>query len=144
MPSAGIEPSVDKENVMDQEANPSPGFRSNPGKVITVEPFRGRVVVFANGAIIASSAKAKVVTEAPYPSSYYIPFADIDFRKLEKTELSTACPYKGDASYWNVLPAGETGNDAMWAYEQPFDEMAVIRKHGAFYPGRVNIDARPN
>ena len=127
---------------MDQHANPSPGFRRNPDKVITVEPFKGRVVVFANGTIIASSAKAKIVTEPPYPFSFYIPFEDIDFRKLRKTELSTVCPYKGDASYWNVLPAGETGNDAMWAYEQPFDEMALIRDHGAFYPDRVAIDVK--
>lgn len=128
---------------MDQHANPSPGFRRNPGKVITVEPFNGRVVVFANGTIIASSAKAKMVTEPPHPFSFYIPFEDIDFRKLRKTEPSTLCPYKGDSSYWNVLPAGETGNDAMWAYEQPFDEMAEIRAHGAFYPDRVAIDATP-
>ena len=128
---------------MDQHANPSPGFRHNPGKVITVEPFKGRVVVFANGAIIASSAKAKIVTEPPYTFSFYIPFEDIDFRKLKKTALSTLCPYKGDASYWDVLPAGGAGKDAMWAYEQPFDEMAGIRDHGAFYPDRVTIDAAP-
>ena len=128
---------------MDQYANLSPGFRHNPGKVITVDPFRGRVVVFANGVIIASSAKAKMVTEPPYPSRFYIPFEDIDFRKLEKTDLSTECPYKGVASYWNVLPAAEVGSDAMWAYVQPFDEMAAIRNHGAFYPDRVTIDATP-
>jgi uncharacterized protein (DUF427 family) len=128
---------------MDQHVNPSPGFRRNPGKVITVEPFKGRVVVFANGVIIASSAKARMVTEPPYPFSFYIPFEDIDFRKLRRTELSTLCPYKGDASYWNVLPAGEAGKDAMWAYEQPFDEMAELRDYGAFYPDRVTIDAAP-
>ena len=128
---------------MDQHANPSPGFRRNPGKVITIEPFKGRVVVFANGAIIASSAKAKIVTEPPYPFSFYIPFEDIDFRKLAKADLSTECPYKGVASYWNVLPAAEVGSDAMWAYVQPFDEMAAIRDHGAFYPDRVTIDATP-
>ena len=112
---------------MDQHANPSPGFRRNPGTVITVEPFKGRVVVFANGAIIASSSKAKIVTEPPYPFSFYIPL----------------CPYKGDASYWDVLPAGGAGKDAMWAYQQPFDEMAGIRDHGAFYPDRVTIGAAP-
>ena len=128
---------------MDQYANLSPGFRRNPGKVIKVEPFKGRVVVFANSVIIASSAKAKMVTEPPYPSRFYIPFEDIDFRKLKKTDLSTECPYKGVASYWNVLPVAEVGNDAMWAYVQPFDEMAAIRNHGAFYPDRVAIDAAP-
>ncbi|TIQ01611.1 MAG: DUF427 domain-containing protein, partial [Mesorhizobium sp.] len=51
--------------------------------------------------------------------------------------------YKGDASYWSVLPAAQAGKDAMWAYEQPFDEMIEIRDHGAFYPSKVTIEAKP-
>jgi uncharacterized protein (DUF427 family) len=128
---------------MDQIANPSPGFQRNPGKVITIEPYIGTVTVCAGDAVIASSTKAKVLTESPYPSVLYIPFEDIDFDQLRKTEISTHCPYKGDASYWSVLPAAEAGKDAMWAYEQPFDEMAEIRDHGAFYPNKVSIEATP-
>lgn len=128
---------------MDQIANPAPGFQRNPGKVITVEPYDGTVIVRAGETIIASSTRAKVLTEAPYPSVLYIPFADIDFTQFRKTDLSTHCPYKGDASYWSVLPAADNGKDAMWAYEQPFDEMADIRDHGAFYPSKVSIEAMP-
>ncbi|MBZ9852915.1 DUF427 domain-containing protein [Mesorhizobium sp. CA13] len=128
---------------MDKTANPAPGFRRNPDKVITVEPYEGTVTVRAGDTVIASSTNAKVLTEAPYPAAFYIPFADIDFSKLGGTQSSTHCPYKGDASYWSVLPAGEAGKDAMWAYEQPFDEMAEIRNHGAFYASKVSIEAKP-
>ncbi|MEI8699529.1 DUF427 domain-containing protein [Mesorhizobium sp. ISC15] len=128
---------------MDQIANPAPGFQRNPGKVITVEPYRGTVTVRSGETVVASSTKAKVLTESPYPSVFYIPFADIDFDQLRKTEFSTHCPYKGAASYWSVLPAAEAGKDAMWAYERPFDEMVEIRDHGAFYPNKVTIEAKP-
>ncbi|PAQ10196.1 DUF427 domain-containing protein [Mesorhizobium temperatum] len=128
---------------MDQIANPSPGFQRNRGKVITVEPYIGTVTVRAGDAVIASSTRAKVLAESPYPQVLYIPFEDIDFDQLRKTELSTHCPYKGDASYWSVLPAAEAGKNAMWAYEQPFDEMIEIRDHGAFYPNKVTIEAKP-
>ncbi|TPN14879.1 DUF427 domain-containing protein [Mesorhizobium sp. B2-1-3] len=128
---------------MDKIANPAPGFQRNPDKVITVEPYKGTVTVRAGDTVIASSTNAKVLTEAPYPAAFYIPFADIDFNKLSGTQSSTHCPYKGDASYWSVLPAGEAGKDAMWAYEQPFDEMAEIRNHGAFYASKVSIEAKP-
>jgi uncharacterized protein (DUF427 family) len=128
---------------MDQIANPSPGFQRNPGKVITVAPYDGTVIVRAGEAVIASSTKAKLLTEAPYPSVLYIPFADIDFTQLRGTDLSTHCPYKGDATYWSVLPAADNGKDAMWAYRQPVDEMAEIRDHGAFYPNKVAIEATP-
>ncbi|TPK31732.1 MULTISPECIES: DUF427 domain-containing protein [unclassified Mesorhizobium] len=128
---------------MDKIANPAPGFQRNPDKVITVEPYKGTLTVRAGDTVIASSTNAKVLTEAPYPAAFYIPFADIDFSKLSGTRSSTHCPYKGDASYWSVLPAGEAGKDAMWAYEQPFDEMAEIRNHGAFYASKVSIEAKP-
>ena len=128
---------------MDQIANPAPGFQRNPDKVITIEPYAGTVTVRAGDVVIASSANAKVLTEAPYPAAFYIPFADIDFDKLGSAERSTHCPYKGDASYWSVLPAGETGQNAMWAYERPFDEMTEIGNHGAFYASKVTIEAKP-
>ncbi|ESX65396.1 hypothetical protein X759_28770 [Mesorhizobium sp. LSHC420B00] len=126
---------------MDHIANPAPGFQRNPGKTVTVEPYKGTVTVRAGDVVIASSSKVKVLTEPPYPPVFYIPFDDIDFKQLGKTEHSTHCPYKGDASYWSALPAGHAGKDAMWAYEQPFDEMADIRDYGAFYPNKVTIDA---
>ncbi|TGQ35748.1 MULTISPECIES: DUF427 domain-containing protein [unclassified Mesorhizobium] len=129
---------------MDQIANRSPGFQRNPDKVITVEAYRGTVVVRAGETVVASSTKAKLLSEPPYSPVFYIPFEDIDFGQLGKTDLTTHCPYKGDASYWSVLPAAEAGKDAMWAYEQPFDEMAEIRNHGAFYPNKVTIEATPD
>ncbi|WFP62246.1 MULTISPECIES: DUF427 domain-containing protein [unclassified Mesorhizobium] len=129
---------------MDKRANPAPGFQRNPGKVITIEPYRGTVTVSAGNAVIARSTRARLLSEPPYPAVFYIPFDDIDFGKLARTEHSTHCPYKGDASYWSVLPAGESGKDAMWAYEQPFDEMTEIRDHGAFYTSKVAVEAKPD
>lgn len=120
-------------------ANPSPGFARNPGKQMSIEPFAGIVTVMAGGETIARSSRAVLLTEPPYPGAYYLPFADIDFAKLEKTGHASHCPYKGDASYWSVAPAGEKGRNAMWAYERPFDESATIKDHGAFYPDRVTV-----
>ncbi|PBC02067.1 DUF427 domain-containing protein [Mesorhizobium sp. WSM3860] len=128
---------------MDKRANPAPGFQRNPDKVITIEPYRGAVTVSAGDVVIARSTRARLLSEPPYPAVFSIPFDDIDFGKLARTEHSTHCPYKGDASYWSVLPAGDSGRDAMWAYEQPFDEMVEIRDHGAFYTSKVTVDTKP-
>jgi uncharacterized protein (DUF427 family) len=128
---------------MDQIANPAPGFKRNPDKVITITPYAGTVTVSAGDTVIASSTMAKVLTELPYPPAFYIPFGDIDFAQLRRTEHASHCPYKGDATYWSVLPAGESGQNAMWAYERPFDEMAEVASHGAFYTTKVSIEAKP-
>jgi uncharacterized protein (DUF427 family) len=124
---------------MKTSGNPSPGFARNPGKSISVAPYDGTVTVRSGDKVIATSARAKLLTEAPYPPVLYVPFGDIDFGALEKTTTSTHCPYKGDASYWSVKDGAK---DAMWAYESPFDEMAEIKDHGAFYPDRVTVEAR--
>lgn len=129
--------------VLDKRANPAPGFQRNPDKVITIEPYRGTVTVSAGDVVIARSTRARLLSEPPYPAVFYIPFDDIDLSKLARTEHSTHCPYKGNASYWSVLPAGDSGRDAMWAYEQPFDEVVEIRDHGAFYTGKVTVETKP-
>ena len=113
----------------------SPGFAANPGKVITVTHHDGTVIVSANGRQIAASNRALVLSEAPYPAAYYIPFDDIDFTALEKSATASTCPYKGAASYWRI----NGGGDVMWAYETPYDEMAAISGHGAFYANRVDV-----
>ncbi|MEQ1950810.1 DUF427 domain-containing protein [Mesorhizobium sp. CN2-181] len=122
-------------------SNPAPGFAKNPSKVIVIEPHEGVVTVGAGGVEIARSSHAKVLSETPYPAVLYVPFEDIDFGKLSKTAHSTHCPYKGDASYWSVKPAGDNGENAMWAYEAPYDETIAIKDHGAFYPNKVQIKA---
>ncbi|WP_187970077.1 DUF427 domain-containing protein [Aquibium microcysteis] len=121
-------------------SNPSPGFARNPAKSIAVAPHAGTVTVKAGGTTVARTDRALLLTEAPYPPVLYVPFADIDFSGLVKTARSTHCPYKGDASYWSVTAAGAAGENAMWAYETPFDEMAAIRDHGAFYADRVTVE----
>lgn len=121
--------------------NAAPGLKRNPSHQITVEPFDGVVTVRFSSAVIASSKNAKLLKEVGHSEVLYIPFEDVYFDFLRRSETSTHCPYKGDASYWNVIAAGEARTDVMWAYEHPYDEMLVIRDHGAFYPDKVSIEA---
>ena len=129
---------------MDKAANPSPGFQRNPGRRITVEPFNGVVVVTFSDAIVASTGDALVLREEDYPPVFYVPFKDIYFEFLDRTDTHTHCPYKGDASYWGVTASGNAMKDIMWAYESPYDEMLRIKDHGAFYPNKVRIEANPH
>ena len=57
---------------------------------------------------------------------------------LERTDHETYCPYKGEASYYS-LNAGEVkGENAVWTYEKPYDAVAPIKDHVAFYPNVVD------
>ena len=56
--------------------------------------------------------------------------------RLSRTEHSTYCPFKGHASYYSLKDGPE---NAVWSYEQPYDEAAAIRELLAFYPDKVEI-----
>jgi uncharacterized protein (DUF427 family) len=129
---------------MDKAANPSPGFTNHPEHTITVEPFDGIVNVYFAEAILASSDEALVLREQNYPPVFYIPFKDVYFEFLGRTDTTTHCPFKGDATYWSATAAGEFEKDVMWAYEKPYDEMLAIKDHGAFYTNKVRIEANPH
>jgi uncharacterized protein (DUF427 family) len=111
-----------------------------PHHPITVAKNPDRVVVKAGDQVIADTRAALSLQEASYPAVQYIPRADVDLTLLERTNHHTYCPYKGKASYYSVLPAGPAGVNAVWTYEQPYDAVADIREHLAFYPDKVSIE----
>jgi uncharacterized protein (DUF427 family) len=105
-----------------------------PDHPITIMPTSGRVVVKAGGKTVADSRAALTLQEASYPPVQYIPRADADMSLLTRTDHTTHCPYKGDASYYS-LPGAE---NAVWTYETPYPAVAEIAGHLAFYPNRVD------
>lgn len=115
-----------------------------PASHITVELFDGVVTATFSDAIIASSQKALLLREGDYDPVFYVPFEDIYFDFLRKSPTVTHCPHKGNATHWNVTAVGESMDDVMWAYEQPYEGVAAIAGHAAFYPKKVRIEAVDN
>ena len=114
-----------------------------PDHPITITPTARRVVVSVGGRVVADSRNALTLQEASYPAVQYVPLADVDVSLLERTTHATYCPYKGDCAYYSVPSGGERAVNAVWTYEQPYDAVAAIRGHVAFYPDRVDaIDLR--
>ena len=110
----------------------------NPDHPISIEPNRSRVVVKVGGKIIADTHDALTLREASYPAVQYIPRRDVDMAALKRSEHTTYCPYKGDASYYSIPAGGDRSRDAVWTYETPFAAMAKIKDYVAFYPDRVD------
>lgn len=104
---------------------------------IAIEANPQRVVVTIGGRIVADTRDALTVREASYPPVQYIPRKDIDMALLERTHHATYCPYKGDCAYYSIPVGGERSVNAAWTYEDPYDSVAEIKGHIAFYPNRV-------
>ncbi|WP_292989003.1 DUF427 domain-containing protein [Mycobacterium sp.] len=107
---------------------------------ITINPTGRRVVVRVGGEVVAETHDALQLQESTYPAVQYIPYKDVVHDVLTRTDTSTYCPFKGDAAYYSVTTAaGDTVEDAIWFYEQPFPAVAPIAGHLAFYPDKAEI-----
>jgi len=109
-----------------------------PDHPISVERNLARVLVKLGGKVIADTHDALTLREASYPPVQYIPRKDVDMSLLSRTDHSTHCPYKGDASYYSIVPGGERSKNAIWTYETPNPAVSEIKDHMAFYPDRVD------
>jgi uncharacterized protein (DUF427 family) len=103
-----------------------------------IEPIRGRVIVKAGGRVVADTRHALSLREAAYPAVQYVPRADADMSLLERSDHATYCPYKGDCAYYSITAAEGRGVNAVWTYEGPYEAVAAIKDHLAFYPDRVD------
>ena len=115
-----------------------------PQHPITIAPNPARVIVTVAGRVIADSHSALTLREASLRPVQYIPRKDVDMTLLEPTDHATYCPYKGDCTYYSIPTGGERAVNAVWTYERPYDAVAEIRDHVAFYPERVDaIEEQP-
>ena len=110
----------------------------SPDHPISIEPNPHRIVISIGGRVIADSRAALTLREASYPAVQYIPRKDVDMALLQRTDHSTYCPYKGDCAYFSIPSGGERAINAVWTYEAPYEAVAAIRSHLAFYPDRVD------
>ena len=88
-----------------------------------------------NGAVIAQSDETVVVE-----GNHYFPAESINREYFEESSFHTICPWKGEASYYNVAVNGQVNKDAAWYYPEPKPAAEEIRNRVAFWRG-VKVEA---
>ncbi len=76
---------------------------------ITIKPYSHPVTVRFHNVVIASTERALELLEPGHNPVLYIPFDDIYFAHLEKTETSTKCPWKGNSILLEGHRSGRVG-----------------------------------
>jgi uncharacterized protein (DUF427 family) len=85
-----------------------------------------------NGVVLAESAET-VVVEGEH---YFPPEAvKAEYLRLSASGKQTVCPWKGQASYYDVVVAGQTNPNAAWYYPAPKAAAREITDHVAFWRG---------
>ena len=83
-----------------------------------------------NGQTIAESDKTIVIE-----GNHYFPPETIGKEYFQPSDKHTTCPWKGLASYYDVVVNGQTNKDAAWYYPDPKPAAKEIANYVAFWRG---------
>jgi uncharacterized protein (DUF427 family) len=83
-----------------------------------------------NGAVIAESDRGEIVE-----NNYYFPPDSVKAEYLKPSTTHTTCPWKGQASYYNLHVGEQINKDAAWYYPAPKDAAKNITGYVAFWKG---------
>ncbi len=83
-----------------------------------------------NGEVIAQSDKI-----INLEGNKYFPAHTVNRAFLKKSETHTICPWKGHASYYDIIVDGKINKDAAWYYPDPKPMASKIKNYVAFWKG---------
>jgi len=95
-------------------------------------PFPRRIRAFLGDELVLDSVRAMLLHESNLMVVLYLPREDV-LATLTRSEHTTHCPFKGDASYWDVEAGGQRAPNAAWGYLEPQPEASWLEGYVAFY-----------
>ena len=85
-----------------------------------------------HAATLAENNDAMVVE-----GNHYFPRNSLNSAHFRESTTHTICPWKGKASYYDVVVNGEVNKDAAWYYPNPKEAAFHIKDRVGFWKGIV-------
>ncbi|MDP9073398.1 MAG: DUF427 domain-containing protein [Actinomycetota bacterium] len=89
-----------------------------------------------NGTVLAESDDTVVVE-----GNQYFPLDSVKPDHLRESATHSMCPWKGTASYYDVVVDGAVNGDAAWYYPEPKPEAHMVTGRVAFWRGVTVAEA---
>jgi uncharacterized protein (DUF427 family) len=109
-----------------------------PAHRIFFEPFTRRVRAELAGETVIDTRNARLLHETGIAARLYVPLADVRADRLEPSELTTFCPFKGDATYRSLRVGDRIAQDALWLYEHPIETARWLEGYAGVYMDRFD------
>lgn len=88
--------------------------------------------------VVAESRRPILIKETSHPPVYYLPPEDVREELLEKIDKTSACEWKGRASYFDVVVGTRRAEAAAYRYELPVARYAELEGWYSFYAGPMD------
>jgi len=111
----------------------------DPYTRVDIIPSSRRVEIEVDGVKIADTTASRMLFETGLPVRYYLPKTDVRMDLLEASEHHTECPYKGVASYYDVVVGGKRHEDLVWWYPLATEESQRIAGLVSFYNEKLDV-----
>jgi uncharacterized protein (DUF427 family) len=98
-----------------------------------LEPVPERVRVEFGGRVIVDTTSALRMLETSHPPTYYLPFEDADPGAFVPCPGRSACEWKGNAEYYDVVVGDVRAERCAWRYPEPTPVYAALAGHLSMY-----------
>ncbi len=106
---------------------------SKKGTLINLYKVPKEITVYSGGQEIIRTRDALLLEEKGRGPVYYYPLKDVKTEFLSPSDNHTFCPYKGEATYYNLKVGDRIFEDSVWQYRKHNEEFSILENYIAFY-----------
>jgi uncharacterized protein (DUF427 family) len=116
-------------------------YPPNPYHRVDCRPTRRRLRVRVAGTALVDTDDTIILFETSLAPKLYVAKAAVRMDLLNRSDTSSYCNYKGEATYWSATIGDLVVDDVAWSYEDTLPESFPIQGWLSFDPARADVDA---
>jgi uncharacterized protein (DUF427 family) len=116
-------------------------YPPNPYHRVDCRPTDRRLRVTVSGHVLVDTADTVIVFETSLAPRLYVDAAHVRTELLRRSDSTSYCNYKGDATYWSAVIGDTVHEDVAWSYEDTPPETLPIRGFLSFDETRAEVIA---
>jgi uncharacterized protein (DUF427 family) len=116
-------------------------YPPNPYHRVDCRPTNRGLRVTVAGTTLVDTVDTVVVFETALAPRLYVDPSFVRTDLLRRTNTTSYCNYKGDATYWSAVVGDTVVEDVAWSYEDPPPETLPIKGYLSFDATRAHVTA---
>ncbi len=114
-------------------------YPPNPYHRVDCRPTRRRLRVTVAGITLVDTTDTVAVFETALEPRLYVDPSLVRTDVLRRSDTTSYCNYKGDATYWSTVIGDTAVEDVAWSYEDPLPETLPIKGYLSFDAARAEV-----